>query len=392
VDLTSERRQGDGMSRDIGIIGYGSARYDKKPRQTLFGYLAEAARAALASANLTKQDIDGLAVDATDTSDTPVTTAEHFGLSISWSHAGSTAGTSGLLSVASAVRAIEAGLAHYVLCVAGGAQDIASFQKRMTRFNSAIAEYLLPHGHGGMPGLFAIIQRKHMETYGTTRAQLGRVAVDLRANAQRNEAALLRGPMTLDDYLAAPMIAGPIGKLDCVMPCSGAEAIVVGPLDRAPAGKGVRILASRERHNHPAGEVAPLTGGWEVFRDELYGEAGYGPLDMQFVQLYDDFPIMAAIQLEDLGFCRKGEVGGFLDRNRLTYDGSFPVNTGGGQLSCGQAGGSAGILSVVEATRQLRGEGGARQVARARRGMVSGFGSISYGHGLSSAAAIVERV
>jgi acetyl-CoA acetyltransferase len=111
---------------------------------------------------------------------------------------------------------------------------------------------------------------------------------------------------------------------------------------------------------------------------------------MDFVQLYDDFPIMAAIQLEDLGFCRKGEIGSFLQKNRLTHDGSFPVNTGGGQLSCGQAGGSAGLLSMVEATRQLRGEGGARQVAHGRRGLVSGFGMISYGHGLASAAAIVE--
>jgi acetyl-CoA acetyltransferase len=378
------------LSRDIGIIGYGSAAYDKKPRRTLLGYLAEAGRAALASAGITKKDIDGLAVDATDTADTPVTTAEHFGLSIAWSHAGSSAGTNGLLSVTSAVRAIDAGLAHYVLCVAGGAQDMSSFHKRMSRFNSAIAEYLLPQAHGGMPGLFAIIQRKHMETYGTTRAQLGRVAVDLRANAQRNEAALLRGSMSLDDYLNAPVIAEPIGKFDCVMPCSGAEAIVVGPLDRAPRGKGVRILASRERHNHPPGELAPLCGGWEVFRDELYAEAGYGPRDMQFVQLYDDFPIMAAIQLEDLGFCAKGEIGAFLDRNRLTHDGSFPVNTGGGQLSCGQAGGSAGLLCMVESTRQLRGEGGARQVPNARRGIASGFGSISYGHGLSSAAAILE--
>lgn len=379
------------QSKDVGIIGYGSATYHKTPRQTLLGYLAEAGRGALASAGVRKHEIDGLAVDATGTPDTPVTTAEHFGLSISWSHSGSTAGASPLLSVTSAVRAIEAGLATYVLCIGGGAQDVASFQKRIMNFNSAIADYLMPHGFGGMPGLFAIIQRKHMETHGTTREQLGRIAVDLRANARLNEAALLRGPMTLEDYLSAPPVAEPLGKFDCVMPCSGAEAVLVGPLGRAPKGKGVRILASRERHNHPVGELAPLSSGWEVFRDSLYEEAGYAPGDMDFAQLYDDFPIMAAIQLEDLGFCSKGEVGPFLDANRLTHDGTFPVNTGGGQLSCGQAGGAAGLLSMVEAARQLRAEGGARQVAGAQRGIVSGFGMISYGHGLSAAAAIVER-
>ena len=100
---------------------------------------------------------------------------------------------------------------------------------------------------------------------------------------------------------------------------------------------------------------------------------------------------MAAIQLEDLGFCEKGAIGPFLDENRLTHDGSFPLNTGGGQLSCGQAGGSAGLIGLVEAVRQLRGEGGARQVAGAARGIVSGFGMISYGHGLSASALIVEK-
>ena len=378
-------------SSDVGIIGYGSAAYDKKPRQALFGYLGEAGRNALASAGLAKSEIDGLSIDATNTPDTAVTFAEYFGFTTGWSQSGSSGGTSALLSVARAVKAVEGGHAKYVLCIGGGAQDVAAFQKRVTRFNTAIADYLMPHGFGGMPGLFAVIQRKHMERFGTTREQLGRIAVDLRANARLNEAALLRGPMTLDDYLGAKPIAEPLGLFDCVMPCSGAEAIVVGPLDRAPRGKGVKILAHRERNNHPMGEVAPVSGGWEVFRDELFQSAGYGHADMDFMQCYDDFPIMAAIQVEDLGFCPKGEVGRFLDVHRLTHDGSFPMNTGGGQLSCGQAGGSAGLLGMVEATRQLRGEGGARQVKDAKRGIVSGFGMISYGHGLASAAAILER-
>jgi acetyl-CoA acetyltransferase len=378
-------------TRDIGIIGYGSAAYDKKPRQALFGYLGEAGRNALASAGVSHAEVDGLAVDATSTPDTAVTSAEYFGFGITWSHSGSSGGTGALLSVARAVRAVQDGQANYVLCVGGGAQDVAAFQKRVTRFNTAIADYLMPHGFGGMPGLFAMIQRKHMERFGTTREQLGRIAVDLRANARLNESALLRGPMAIEDYLAAPPIAEPLGLFDCVMPCSGAEAILVGPLDRVPKGKGVRILSHRERNNHPAGEVTPVSGGWEVFRDELFAEAGLAHADMDFMQCYDDFPIMAAIQIEDLGFCRKGEVGRFLEENRFTHDGTFPLNTGGGQLSCGQAGGSAGLLGMVEATRQLRHEGGPRQVKNASRGIVSGFGMISYGHGLAAAAAIVER-
>ena len=380
------------LSKDVGIIGYGSAAYDKKPRQTIFGYLGEAARNAIKSAGISKAEVNGISVDATNLApDTAVTTAEYFGMSVSWAYRSTHAGSGPLISVANAIRAVEAGTADYVLCVGGGAQDIAAFKKRIAQFTSAIADYLVPHGYGGPPGLFGIIQRKHMERYGTTREQLGRIAVDLRANARLNDAALLRGPMTLDDYLNARLVADPIRLYDCVMPCSGAEAVIVGALDRVPAGKRVRVLSARDQHNHPVGDVAPLCGGWELFRDELFQDAECSHDDMDFMQCYDDFPIMAAMQIEDLGFCKKGEVGAFLEGNSFTHDGSFPLNTGGGQLSTGQAGGSAGLIGLVEATRQLRGEGERRQVKNAARGIVSGFGMISYGHGLSSSALILEK-
>lgn len=376
----------------VGIIGYGCARYDKKPQQTLFSYLMEAARGALETSGVRKSEVDGLAVDAVNFSpDNAVTASEFMGIAVSWAQVGTSGGAAPTTLVANAIRAVEQGLAGYVLVVGGGAQDVAMFHSRISRFNSSIADYLAPHGFGGMPGIFAIIQRKHMQRYGTTREQLGRIAVDFRYNAQRNDRALLRGPMSLQDYLAAPMIAEPLGLYDCVMPCAGAEAVLIGPLDRVPAGKGVRVLGAHERHNDPENEVAPLHGGWVQFRDAMYDEAGHGPSDMDFVQLYDDFPIMAAIQLEDLGFCAKGEAGHFIEANRFTFDGTLPVNTGGGQLSCGQAGGAAGLLSMVEAVRQLRGEAGERQVAGARRGVVSGFGMISYGRGLAASAAVVEK-
>jgi acetyl-CoA acetyltransferase len=378
------------ISRDIGIIGYGSAPYDKKPRQTLFGYIAEASRNALRHAGVGKDEVDGLSVDAALGGDTAASTAEYLGLSLSWVYKSTAAGAGTIMSVTNAVRAVDAGVAKYVICVGAGAQDISTFKKRIAQFTHAVSDYLAPHGYGGPPGMHAIIQKKHMERYGTTREQLGRIAVDQRANAAGNEAALLRKPLTLDDYLNAKLVAEPLRLFDCVLPCSGAEAVVVGPLERS-RGKGVRLLASRERHNHPLGEIAPLRGGWEVFRDQLFNDAGYGPRDMQFMNCYDDFPIIAAMQIEDLGFCPKGEVGRFLEKNRLTHDGTFPFNTGGGQLSCGQAGGASGLLGIVEATRQLRGEGGARQVAHATRGIVSGYGMISYGHGLSASAVILEK-
>ena len=380
-------------NKSIGILGYGQSVYVKRTDRTLFSFFAEVARQALASANLSKDAIDGLAVCSFELPpDNAVTLAEQFGISVSWAYLGTAGGAGPVASVINAIRAVEAGHARTVLCIAGDNYDVAGHYRLMDNFNRALKNYATPHGFGGANGLFGIVQRKHMETYGTKREQLGRIAVGQRASAVLNDNALLRAPLTLDDYMNARVIADPLHLYDCVLPCSGAEAVVVGALDRAPNEKGVRVLSGYERHNHPPGEPAPLRGGWELFRDALYRDAGYGPREMDFVQAYDDYPIMVAIQLEDLGFCKKGEVGRFLEQHSFAWNGSLPLNTGGGQLSCGQSGAGGGMIGLVEAVRQLRQEAGARQLATARRGLVSGYGMVGYGHGLSTSSVILERV
>jgi acetyl-CoA acetyltransferase len=376
----------------IGILGYGETAYAKRTDRTLIALLADAAKRALASAGLERADIDGIAVSSFELPpDNAVTLAEQFGLSVSWAYFGTAGGAGPVASVINAIRAVEARDAKVVLCLSGDNYDVAGHYRLMDRFNKALINYGTPNGFGGANGLFGIIQRKHMETYGTRREDLGRIAVGQRASARLNENALLRGPMTIEDYLAARVIADPIRLFDCVLPCAGADSVIVGALDRAPSGKGVRVLSGYERHNHPAGEIAPLTGGWELFRDALWREAGIGPEEVDFVQAYDDYPIMVAIQLEDLGFCPKGEVGPFLSRRTFSFDGSFPLNTNGGQLSCGQAGAAGGMIGLVEAVRQLRGEAGAFQVQVAARGLVSGYGMVGYGHGLSTSSLVLER-
>ena len=376
----------------IGIIGYGQSVYVKRTERSLISFLAEASRLALASAGLVKDDIDGLAVCSFELPpDNSVTLAEQFGLTPGWAYLGTAGGAGPVASVINALRAIEAGHARFVLCVAGDNYDVAGHYRLMDNFNRALKNYASPHGFGGANGLFAIVQRKHMEAYGTERRHLGRISIGQRRSAILNDNALLRAPLTIEEYLEARVIADPLRLYDCVLPCAGAEAVVVGPLDRVAKGKRVRVLAGYERHNHPAGEPAPLRGGWELFRDALYRDAGYGPSDMQFIEAYDDYPIMVAIQLEDLGFCKKGEVGDFLARNDFAWNGSLPLNTGGGQLSCGQSGAGGGMIGLVEAVRQLRGEAGLRQIARAERGLVSGYGMVGYGHGLSTSSVILER-
>jgi acetyl-CoA acetyltransferase len=379
-------------TREIGILGFGETAYAKKTDRTLISLLAEAANRALASAGLTKDEVDGIAVSSFELPpDNAVTLAEQLGISIAWAYLGTAGGAGPVASVVNAIRAVEAGHVGVVLCLAGDDYDVAAHYRLMDRFNRALISYGTPNGFGGANGLFGIIQRKHMETYGTRREDLGRIAVGQRASARLNENALLRGPMSIEDYLEARVIADPIHLNDCVLPCAGADAVVVGPLDRAAPGSGVRVLAGYERHNHPVGDIAPLRGGWELFRDRLYRDAGYGPEDMDFVQAYDDYPIMVAIQLEDLGFCPKGEVSRFLADRSFSFEGNFPLNTNGGQLSCGQAGAAGGMIGLVEAVRQLRGEAGPFQLARARRGLVSGYGMVGYGHGLSTSSVILER-
>ena len=379
------------MAADVGIIGYGETRHVKRTERSLFSFLTEAARKAVSSASVRKQNIDGLAVSSFFLHpDNAVTLSEQLGLSISWAWQ-FTAGSAGpVAGVIDAIRAIEAGQASHVLCLAGDVCSVSAHYRLMGNFNHSLHNYAVPHGFGGPNGLFGIIQRKYMDTYGLTREQLGKICVAQRENARLNENAVFRDPLTLEDYLTARVIADPIRLYDCVLPCAGAEAIIIGPADRVPKDNAVRVLSGYEQHNYPPGEICPLSGGWEVFRDRLYDDAGCGPQEMDFIQNYDDYPIMVAIQLEDLGYCKKGEVGAYLDAHSFTWNGDVPMNTGGGQLSSGQAGAGGGLMSVVEAVRQIRGEAGERQINRCSRGVVAGYGMMGYGHGLSASAIVVE--
>jgi acetyl-CoA acetyltransferase len=175
------------------------------------------------------------------------------------------------------------------------------------------------------------------------------------------------------------------------MPCAGAEAFLVMRREEAEARglRWARLLGSMERINAFPDDPIQMRGGWELERDELYAQAGVRPADLDFFQAYDDYPVINVLQMEDLGFCAKGEGPQFVRANTFTVDGSFPFNTSGGQLSVGQAGAAGGHLGVVETVRQLTGDylGGA--VRDAEVGLVSGFGMINYDRGLCSAAAIL---
>jgi len=203
--------------------------------------------------------------------------------------------------------------------------------------------------------------------------------------------ALFRKPLTLEEYLEARLVADPLRLFDCVMPCAGAEAFLVmrGTRARELELRHASVLATLERHNSFPEDPIQMRGGWALERDELFARAGVRHGDIDFVQTYDDYPVISVMQLEDLGFCAKGEGPDFVRSHTFTVDGSFPINTSGGQLSAGQAGAAGGYLGLTDAIRQITGSPLGAAVPDARLALVSGFGMINYDRGLCCGAAIL---
>jgi acetyl-CoA acetyltransferase len=373
------------------VAGVGQTLYEKRSQKTILRVLWEALDAALRSAGFPLQRVDGLAVTAfVLPPDNVATVAEHFGLEPRWLFQGMYGGASGIIAMLHGIRAIQAGDADVVACLTADVFDVAAHMELMDRFNAPLRDYLGPYGFGGPNGIFALHTRLYMERHGARREDFGKLVIAQRANALLNPNALFKAPLDMEQYLNARPIADPLRLYDCVLPCTGGDCVILAREDLVPssAGPRVRVLGGGEMHNFPADDVFALRGGWERFRERMYAEAAYGPAEMDFLQLYDDYPVMEFVQLESLGFTAPGETARFLHSRDTTVRGDLPINTGGGQLSAGQAGASGGMIGVVEAMLQLRGEAGDRQV-RARRGLVSGYGMVAYGRGLSCSAAIL---
>jgi acetyl-CoA acetyltransferase len=377
----------------VSIVGVGQTTYEKRTAKTPQRLIWEASDLALRSAGLRFSDVDGLGVTCFVLGpDNVVTMAEHLGLECRFLYQGMYGGASGIIGMLHAARAIQAGDASVVVIVAADVFDVEAHM-RMVR-NPGQHDYMHPWGYGAANGIFALHTRLYMEEFGATAEDFGRLCVAQRANAQLNPNALLRGPMSLQDYLDARMIADPIRLYDCVLPCCGADAVVLAS-DAVAARLDIaklRILGGGEAHHTPANDIYAFSAGWDRFRDRMWGQAGCEPKDVDIIQLYDDYPVMEFIQLEGMGFAARGEAAALIRAHDCTVHGTLPINTGGGQLSAGQCGAAGGMIGVTEAVRQLRGEAGDRQVVGARRGVVSGYGAVSYGRGLSASACVLERI
>lgn len=379
---------------DTAIAGHAQTPYSKKSDLPTRWFVIDSIVRALEHAGIAREEVDGLAITSFELAPDNVSTiSQDLGLETSWAFQGAYGGASGVISVLEAARAVRDGLASVVVCAAGDAFTVESHMDMVSRFTGSIRDYLSPYGFGAANGLFALVQRKHMHEFGTVPEQLGRIAVTQRDHAVLNPNAVFREPISLDDYLGSRMIADPIRLYDCVLPCAGGDAVVVTSRERALEGPNtpIRILAGGQQHNFNHSEVIPTTQGWVRFADRMFADAGLSRSDVDLVEVYDDYPIMALVQLEDLGFVEKGSGGDFLEKTDLSIRGELPLNTGGGQLSAGQAGASGGMIGVTEAAAQLQGHAGERQVTGAEIGLVSGFGMVGYGRGLSCSAMLLQR-
>ena len=365
------------------IAGGAETKFSRTSDLADLQFMAQAIRLALAETGIRKGDVDGIVFCANVLPDDSSYMAEHLGFSVRWTMKADYGGASSVLSVARAVEAVEAGRAEVVVCVGGGNRfDFTDLHHDAVAppIDYAHRSFVLPYGYGGPNMQMALLQRRHMELYGTTLEQLGKIATTFRRHAQLNDNALLRGDMTLEDYLNSPLIADPIRKYDCVMRCAGAVAVIVTSEEfakRLPKPP-VYIGAYQEQHSYGANAMSPdkLETGFVSFRDKLFERIPREAMD--FLQLYDDYPIAIIAQLEDLGFCKRGEGGKFIEDTDISIWGDLPINTSGGILSIGQPRLGGGYIPLMEAMRQVRGEAGPRQIPDARIGLVSGIGLMSY--------------
>lgn len=377
----------------VAIAAPFSMPYQRYSIETAHWWIAKALRGSLDSAGLRPAELDGFSVASfTLFPDSAVGLTQHLGLCPRWLDHIPMGGASASVGLRRAARAIQAGDADIIACVAGDTNHIDSFRNMLSSFSRFAQDASYPYGYGGPNANFALLTDRYMQTYGATREDFGRISVAQRDNALRNPNALMKKPLTLDAYLNARPIADPIALFDCVMPCAGSECFLVMTVEEAQRRNlpYATLGSTIERHNAHTEDDIQLRGGWTLDIDELYAMADCTPSDIDLLQTYDDYPVISMMQIEDLGFCKKGEAPEFVRNHDLTINGDFPHNTSGGQLSAGQAGAAGGFIGMVEAIRQVTGTAGPTQVTDAKTAMVSGFGMINYDRGVCTSASILK--
>jgi acetyl-CoA acetyltransferase len=384
------------MATGVAIVGAAEAdELGVVPGKNAMQMHAEAAANALANAGLGLSEVDALFTCGVDYAPS-LMVAEYLGIRPRFSSSNSIGGSSFVAHVHEAVLAITAGACSVALITHG--ETRRSNRRRGVSTRPAHDDPWLPdwqwervYGVATPPPAYALAATRHMYEYGTTSEQLAEIAVATRHWASLNPRALHRERIGIDDVLSSPWVVYPFHQLDCCLVTDAGGAVVLTSVERA-RGLGVpviEVLGSAVAHTHhmisamPDLTVTPAA----ISGPAAYAKAGVSPSDIDVAELYDSFTYTVLAQLEDLGFCAKGEGGEFVSGQRTAPGGDFPLNTSGGGLSYTHPG-MFGMFLLIEAVRQLRGESGERQVSDAEVALVNGMG----GYLSSSATAILARV
>jgi len=347
---------------------------------------AQAITRALADAGLTLADVDGLATAGAGRFSTNQV-AEHLGLRLTWAESSFLGGSAYESYVGRAVQAIGAG--QCTTAVVSFASDQRSARRRALAgvADDAVpeAQFEAPYGPLNPASYYAMAAQRYLHRYGVERTALAEVAVAAREWALLNPAAYryAAGPLTHADVLDSPRVSSPLGALDCCLVTDGGGAVVLTSLDRARDLRPppVRVLGYGEATDHASMSGADdlLALGAASSGRQAFAMAGVGPGDVDVLELYDSFTITVLLSLEALGFCGPGEAADLIAGGRIRPGGDLPLDTNGGGLSYCHPG-QYGVLLLVEATRQLRGEAGARHVDGAEVALAHGTGGILSNH------------
>ena len=346
------------------------------PHKTQYQIMAESARGALDDAGLSIKDVDGLFTSGVSGMGI-VSLAEHLNLNPDFLDSNSIGGSSFVSHTAHAAAAIAAGYCNVALILYGSKWSSDRFAIGTGGAGGGDPSEQFENCYGPTTvGDYALTAQRHMHEFGTTSEQLAEIAVTMRRHASMNPLAKFRDPITVEDVMTSRIVSSPLHLLDCCMISDGGGAVVVTSAERARdlKKKPVHLLGAAEACYHTSAGVRDLTNAAaKQSGPKALERAGVAHKDINMAMIYDSFTITVLVTLESLGFCKKGEGGAFVQNGRIGLGGALPINTDGGGLSSNHPG-MRGIFLVIEATKQLRGECGDRQVKDCKIAMVHGTG------------------
>ena len=372
----------------VAIVGAAETEVGKVPHFGATALCVDAARRVMADAGISKDRIDGL-VTCNSMAEPYMyhaeVIAEYLQIFPRYCVTANAGGGTTFSSIQHAATAIASGVCETVLVTMADSlrTGLSREQAMQMQASTGHPEFEIPYGPT-VPAFYALIARAHMDIYGTTPEQLAAVAVSGRKHASLNPNAQMRELISIEDVLSSRMIADPLHLLDCSLVSDGGAAIILTSAERASdfPHQPVYLLGAGEGHSHEhISQARSLTTSAAVDSGRrAFKMAGLGPEDIDVAQIYDCFTPVVLIELEDLGFCQKGEAGAFVEAGETSLEGSLPMNTNGGLLSHCHPGNPGSMFALTEAVTQLRHKAGARQVGNAGTALVHGQGGIMSSH------------